>query len=184
MKQEQKWTKPLFRDEIHSLVERVDTFEWGSCQYQTAAGFFYLIREMREDGVPWDQCLSLLGLQCTFSAVVENFSGFGKKEIARSFDKEEYESIFKRPYPPPDPPSAEAAFEITKDRSWDLWGAAPTIAQWCFKDSKIEAPKSPGFGPSGNMLVQSTNYKVGLCCALLYEYGLVKDIECFKHYDT
>jgi len=184
MQRKQKWGKPLLKEEIDDLVARVGVFEWGSCQYQTAAGFFYLIREMREDGIPWEQCLSLLGIECNFSKIENNFKNFGGEEIAGGFDKKEYEALFKMPYPPPDPPSAEAAFEMTKDRAWDLWGAAPTIAEWCFKDLKIEAPQSPGFGPSGNVLVQNTNYIVGLCCALLYEYGLVKDIECFKDYDT
>lgn len=39
-------------------------------------------------------------------------------------------------------------------------------------------------GPIGNICAQSNNVLTELCCALLVDYGIVKNINSFKGFDT
>ena len=185
LKKMKKWKETIevkngLVDLVHLYAQKWDI--WGSCQYQTAAGFFYLIRNMRKDEVSWEDCLSLLGIsECSFTKIISDFAGFTLKLMYQPM----YQNILKEDQPPKDPTNADEAFALLRDSSWDLWGAAPEIASWCFQNLKVAVgPKSPGVGPALNQIIQGSNYEVGLCCALLYEHGVVKDISSFKGFNS
>lgn len=74
------------------------------------------------------------------------------------------------------------AFRIS---SFDLWKCVPIVTNECFVGFDLQnIPSAPGYGPIGNQEVQSVNYYIGICCALLVDYGLVKNDHCFWGFDT
>jgi hypothetical protein len=83
--------------------------------------------------------------------------------------------------------SGDDLFFVGRNASSDLWNTAPHIAQSYFVGLEMEnVNRTTGLeiGPVGNISVQSTNVGTGLCCALLMDYGIVKNEKSFKGFDT
>jgi len=67
-------------------------------------------------------------------------------------------------------------FQLAENSSWDLWSAAPCIAECTLEGLEIKgASKAPGWGPVLNQMAQSENFEDGLCCVALLEAGLITE---------
>lgn len=81
--------------------------------------------------------------------------------------------------------TGDKLFKWCRNQSWDLWGAAPYVANLFFPDFKVTGvDTAPGQGPKWNILVQSDNYKVGATCWYLKKKGIVKSEKSFASFDT
>jgi hypothetical protein len=174
---------------------------WGSCQYSSAQSIYDLYFKIREDLSVHDT-LTILGIQIQYDGINSDsefhstnfFSEFvktyyedrnkkyfekNKKMIWSKEDIERYIKLARRCQ------SWDDVFYTFRQMAWDLWTAAPMACQLAFENFKIQkAPKSPGFGPCGNVQVQSTNFVTGICCALLKDSNLVKNEKSFSGFDT
>jgi hypothetical protein len=76
--------------------------------------------------------------------------------------------------------------EWLKDQSWDLWGAAPWIAELCFdKLELLKVDKAPGVGPILNVFAQGENNDTGFYCWLMYKHGFIDSPDVvYDGYDT
>jgi hypothetical protein len=207
--QERAMVKILTEEKFQALVEKTggNSFgvnDFGSCQYTGALNMFntlqYFYKKRRPGGADCptaevarmrqrDATFAKLGLQVTYKSVTplgKAWKAFSKemiesrsdKAIWDASDRKEVKEILKAF------PSVDIMFLICRDQAWDLWSAAPFIANLMFKDLKIIIPKAPGVGPILNVAVQGENYNTGLCCWLLYNEGLVKDVDVFSGFDT
>lgn len=144
----------------------LDVNDWGSCQYAGALNFFNVMKAM-ESKFGREQALEKMGIKVEFLGIrtIEELIG-----VELFINKlENYEQLF----------------EVTRDQSWDLWSAAPSIAEIVFVDLKIGGvEEAPGVGPVLNVLAQSENYETGLYCWLLVSYGLIEDESAFGGFDT
>lgn len=157
---------------------------WGSCQYSTAHTFytiFFMIREHlnREDA------LKVLGVDVSFEKV-RDFSEIEKRFVEdikeRYSDDDEYSNrahIGSRRVN-----NYDDMFYFYRNMANDLWGAAPIVSEYAFEDLITKVPSSPGKGPCCNVEVQSSNFDVGLRCALLKEHGVVQNEFSFANFDT
>ena len=58
--------------------------------------------------------------------------------------------------------TVEDLFDYARNRAWNLWSWIPFLFQSLYPLAKVEKiPKSPGFGPEMNQMVQSDNYNIG-----------------------
>ena len=166
--------------------------EWGSCQYSTAKWFYDTFLKVVKD-LGYEEALNLLKCKVEFeeiapirevqSALMDQL----RDEVIELLDEEAYADAIGRIREIKQLKtlkSLESIFELCKDMSWDLWSAAEFIATTIFKNLKIEAPVSPGFGPKYNVLAQIENFRTGLYCALLKHFNLVSDDSCFAGFDT
>lgn len=181
----EQWKEKIAKEGIDDLVIEYapEWSAWGSCQYQTAAGFCRLVRALHAD-LDWPDTCAVLGLHCSHKGLNKNYLQEVQQALdAEQKDREEDDYEYWSQHRPEPVTDITNAFETLRSLM-DLWGAAPLVAYACFQDLCLETPASPGFGPPLNIVVQSENYKVGLCCALLQIYGLVEDEEPFKDFDT
>ena len=166
-----------------------DVNRWGSCQYAGAFAFYNKFFALRRtlsflDTVRKLGCDVKIGEVLPFETIQNNiyvpiFEMFLEEEDPEM--KEVYEEMGREITKAT---SVDEIFKIFRDHSYDLWSAAPLIAHACFVELEIKAPKAPGIGPKYNILAQSENFETGLCCAILKEFGLVRDDECFSGFDT
>jgi len=176
--------KEEWEEYLQTLSIPFDVNRWGSAQYSGAVFFYDLFFEIRND-LSFEDTLEVLNCKVSFSTVVEqknaieglkahiveDFQGILEEDKALHTSLEASETI-------PD------IFAVLRMMSFDLWSAAPFVADYCFEDLDREAPIAPGIGPIYNKLAQSENFETGLCCAILKEFGFVKDDECFSGFDT
>jgi hypothetical protein len=82
--------------------------------------------------------------------------------------------------------SVEEIFIILRNNAFDLWSAVDIIFPYCFGDNeKFEIDiESKGHGPKINQEFQSKNFETGIKAAILVDFGIVRDQECFKNFDT
>lgn len=167
-------------------------FTWGSCQYDSAADFYKkVVGTKRTIGGK----LAKKGITATWKRVRD--WGEIKRLAVKYFEKHyftnpDWTEDFWTPEEVKEKRNAllvvesiDGLFEYCKNMSWDLWCAAPRIAQWAFVDLKLhDVPKPTDVrGPIMNQVVQSDNYNVGVYCALLNAYFDV-DEKSFKGFDT
>lgn len=163
---------------------------WGSCQYDTAADFYWEIestkagirRKLTSKGISfefkkirsWDEIKKIAE-----DHFRENY--WESEDWADYWEKGEKEKrikAFKRIK------NVDGLFEYCKNQAWDLWCAAPRIANWVFEGLKLKGvKKAGGVGPVMNVLVQSDNFKVAVYCALLNAYLGTKE-KSFTGFDT
>ena len=151
--------------------------DWGSCQYETAADFFAVLEDQGFDGlgitVKFDRTFHTKEVLPIILNELKN--DWADDEWGRLVDPEfpnEFESI-------------EEVFDWCRNESWDLWSAAPFIADFCFQNLDFTNMEKPtGFGPIGNQMVQSENYLTGACCFLLKKHGYITDDSVFSGFDT
>lgn len=153
--------------------------DWGSCQYTDALNIFNAL-ELLTKKHGKEEAFKMLHLRASHKGVIPIKTAWAsfRREILdqgreMNYTKIEVNAItswFQKT-----PPSVDAMFTFCREHSWDLWGAAPFIAEFIFKDLVVDADSAPGAGPIMNVAVQSETYKVGLCCWLLWNEGLVTD---------
>ena len=81
--------------------------------------------------------------------------------------------------------SIDDIMNFLKNQSWDLWGASTEIIKLIYKDFELkEVPKSKGYGPEGNVQVQSENFLTGLECAILSDNNIIQNFYSFAEFDT
>lgn len=86
--------------------------------------------------------------------------------------------------------SADDLFFVGRFAASDLWHTAPRVAESYFVGFEAKGfpsckkPLGIEQGPIGNICAQSDNVLTGLCCALLVDYDIVKNINSFKGFDT
>lgn len=167
------------------------SFTWGSCQYDSAADFYKeIIGTKRTIGAK----LAKKGITATWERL-RSWDEIKKLAIKyfdrRYFDNKEWQTYYKKSELTEHRKqllavkSIDELFEYCKHQAWDLWTAAPTIAEWAFTKLKLHDVPVPDDvrGPIMNQMVQSENNKVGVYCALLNAYFDVKE-ESFTGFDT
>jgi len=148
--------------------------KWGSFQYGPAYTFFKVWQEFRT-AYHREEVLEGFGIQLSHTGE-RDFVGTLVEVVEEEFDYNDRRSIgaLKRTK------SVEGILGWMERRGWDLWCAAPFVLRCCLKDMKI--------GPSGeldpNPLFESETLTAGLACALLVDFGFVKDPKCFSGFDT
>lgn len=158
----------------------VDTFIWGSCQYQTAAESCLMFCELEEQ-LGRDKILEKLNLKFdlvkTFN--VTNFQEDLFENFKECFAEiEDYKRLIKVS-------NVTDALHFLRDQAWDLWGAAPYIAHMIFLGLDLdELPDAPGLSVEHDAIVDGLEYNTGVACWLLKSYGFVEDEEPFTGFDT
>ena len=172
-----KWIDETIDDDLSGFEPDVD---WGSCQYDTAKAMYDFYFAARNKGLTMAEVVEAIGGHLTIGDIKPLAKI--KEAFADERGDEDDAELMKEIA---DAESVDDLFEIARERAMDLWMAAPMIAECCFETFEIgDIPESPGFGPILNVAVQSENYYVGLCCAILKDVGLVTDEESFKDFDT
>ena len=158
---------------------------WGSCQYDSAANMFAML--MAQD---------VKDVMKQFHIIAEPrdindslFARFLNEFIGNCDDIEESKmqyDIINDNYPRKPVYEVASMFRVCRDSSWDLWSAAPFIAEICFSKLDISGiPKNENVnGPILNRLCQSENNDVAVYCYLLSCFGFVNDTEPFIDFDT
>jgi len=167
---------------------------WGSCQYSGALWYFDNFRELRKEhslvetlseldsDAQWDYVSEFSYIKerfVNYLILCRNELGEEDQDWIDDYNRDiEAAKKLEGPY-------VDEFFDMLRNHAWDLWSAAPLMANMSFCNLNIQAPGAPGIGPPGNVAAQSVNFQTGLCCALLVEFGLVKDPdEAFGGFDT
>jgi len=167
-----------------------DVNEWGSCQYSSALAIFELFFEIRKD-LDQQETLEILGCNYNFNYLRKFF------EIQLKFLSDMMIDYSNPPYNKTLEElnnmklqiehfySIDDMFVFLKNKSWDLWGSAPYIAETIYDGFELVGViDSPGIGPSGNVIVQSENFRTGIICAILFDNDLIKSFYSFANFDT
>ena len=181
---------------------KFDVNSWGSCQYSGALAMYnayFKLRETHSKEKTLDYLKHMVDIDISFDyhndkdhyAFSDRFTKYLKKKYDILVDthwseiEDEYDQRFFRNINRCQ--TVDDLFFACRASASDLWHTAPTIADICFKNLNIDiSAKATGLerGPVGNIAVQSTNPSVGLCCALLVDYGFVKNSGSFGGFDT
>lgn len=170
-------------------------FSWGSCQYETAYETYSKILAEKT----FNKGLKAVGAKVTFKRICT------LDEVKKQILKEktifwEEDDSYSKKHNKKNMKALTAAKSVDdlmvmlRSAAWDLWNAAPYISELFFEGLKVVTPKTKGFGPVMNInkilnwdhrqIVQSENVLVGVYCALLKQYKLVKNESSFKDFDT
>ena len=185
--------------DIHEKInEYCETFMLGSCQYETIGG---TIKYALTNKLTPQQLADELGYKLTkvinitpkkwlnefYLKYIRRDDNFWPRSVFDFMDDiiknnrnpiVDYNKIVTHP--------AEFMLDMCRNAAWDLWSAAPTIADFCLDHDleKLNPIKSPGYGPALNIMFQSSNYETGLYCYMLLYSGAVTDMKHFNHFDT
>lgn len=153
---------------------------WGSSQYTSALNMFTALEKLSQK-YGKDEALKRLNIFVAHKGVsplVPAWNGFRKEMIERAkemeYDKKEMADLvawFNKT-----PPSVDAMFERLRSSAWDLWGAAPYVANIMFKHLEVKTSLDES-GP---------NYVTGLYCWILWNQDLIKGNaeDVFGDFDT
>lgn len=197
------YSKPNINDLLKHLGDfDFEVNEWGSCQYSGALAMYKAYFKLKEKGV-LDFLRFEYGYDVSFSGVRddENAIDMYFKILAHKrnwdfdlYDYDETEKLDERwqktVWGIRRAQSADDLFFIGRNASSDLWHTAPHVAESYFIGLEMknmpDCDNQTGLerGPVGNLCAQSDNVKTGLCCALLKDYGLVKNERSFRGFDT
>ena len=185
-----KWEKELKKRGWPSNFQfDFDVNRWGSCQYSSALATYDLYFEMRKE-LSRQETLDLLGVKFKFDEE-NSFADIQQRFIDKIDDRYSHRVYTEEEEKKDKVKDARRCnnfsdiFYMARSSSWDLWGAAPFVAKLAFENYKLKnVPKSAGTGPVCNVIAQSVNLEVGLLCALLKDYGLIKDEKSFADFDT
>ena len=154
--------------------------EWGSCQYSTANSIYRIFFMMRQN-LSREDTMKTLG-------VVFSHEGIRKfedaKEEFKAYAVNRYKDVGHYIIDSRRVQNYDDMFFVFRNWASDLWKASPTILMYAFKNVILKAPVSPGKGSPCNCCAQADNFTVGLSCAILKEYGLVKNESSFAGFDT
>jgi hypothetical protein len=175
---------------IQKLIDAGEEGEsWGSCQYDTAASAFATLMTMEVGDVM--VALNIIGKprdvnDFLFSRYIHaRLQNISPDESDWEYLTTQYDSINDN-YPRQPKYAVVSMFKACECASWDLWSAAPFIADICFIDLDLSfvPANTKTKGPMLNQLCQSENIKVAVCCYLLTKFGFVHDTEPFTDFCT
>jgi len=160
---------------------------WGSCQYDTAASAFATLMQCSLDDVLTDLSITIKPRDVNdflFTRYVyERLRDLADDDL--EYCQTQYDSINDN-YPRQPKYAVQSMFHACRAAAWDLWSAAPFIADICFIDLDLSfvPANTKTMGPMLNQLAQSDNTKVAVCCYLLTKFGFVHNPEPFTDFDT
>lgn len=194
---------------VHKGDYNFEVNNWGSCQYSGALAMYKAYFELREQHDPkallkylkykFNYEISFKGIRKDEEAIDMYFKIEAKRwkwnfDINDIYENPEFEKIkdwqkrmirnIRRAE------SADDLFFIGRASASDLWHTAPRVAESYFVGFKAknlptcEKPIGIERGPVGNVCAQSRNVLTGICCALLVDYNIVKNLNSFKGFDT
>jgi len=156
--------------EFGLLLQKDPQYDFGSCQYDTAALTYGVVLEVVKK-FGFEEVLKAFG--------IETFTKRTEKELLsilptiNDIDTDEEIAI----------KSIRKYFEITRAQAWDLWSAYIPVEDVLDTEDELTTLDLPTFGPILNQYAQSDNFQVGFGCAVL---TLIYDIEVdnFAGFDT
>lgn len=162
---------------------------WGSCQYDTASAAFDMLMTCELADVLKD--LNIIAKprdmhDFLFTRYIHaRLQNISPDDTDWEYLKTQYDSINDN-YPRQPKYAVQSMFKACADAAWDLWSAAPFIADICFID--LNLPLIPvnikTKGPMINQLCQPENIKVAVYCYLLTKFGFVHGTEPFDDFST
>jgi|AntAceMinimDraft_18_1070375.scaffolds.fasta_scaffold32785_3 hypothetical protein len=183
-----------------------DVNNWGSCQYSGALAMYnayFVLRNKYSKELVLQYLEYEYGFKVSFHKIrddeqaIDMFFKIYANKRNWNFDIYDYDEIEKLDEHNKKlirtirrAKSADDLFFIGRNASSDLWSTAPKIAESYFTGFKTENlpdsnnPSGLEKGPVGNICAQANNILTGLCCALLIDYDIVKNINSFKGFDT
>lgn len=152
---------------------------WGSCQYAAAFAMFRTLSRLKQAGldptetIGWGKLTDLTSNNVPITEVID--------QIIRAITIEIYDDTKYYGYDLDETGlinvgslhgnnTLDQAFNILRDRKWDLWSASSYIGQLVFNTSLV-IDASPD--TRLHVLVQSNNYMTALKCYLLTEIGYI-----------
>lgn len=178
------WLKLISSSKPEEIVE-ISPYQnnWG-ISYFEAEAYFYLYLKIR-DSLEKKSTLEVLGIDFNFSRVktLEEMLKLTEEFYLTNIDshetwKEEYEKFKNKRFN-----NFESLILFFKSQSWDLWTVTNFFEDLFFEDLKISnVPKAEGHGPDWNKIQQGNNYRTGLICAMLVDYGIIRDITIFNDF--
>jgi len=157
--------------------------DWGSCQYTGAYNMYKALETSGMGPLAVDVRYSNIN---TKEYVVAEFKECMQKDKQRGADNWEYfEELEEWNEMKGNIETIDDCFEWCRETSWDLWSAAPWIAEICFDNLELlNVEKAPGAGPILNIFAQGENNDTGFFCWLMKKYGFVEDDSPFDGFDT
>ena len=157
--------------------------DWGSCQYTGAFNMYNALERSGMGPLHVDARYSKIN---TKEYVVAEFKECVQQDKQRGADKWEYFEELEEWNENKDKiKTIDDCFEWCRETSWDLWSAAPWIAEICFDNLELlNVDQAPGAGPILNLMAQGDNYETGFFCWLMKKHGFVEDDSPFDGFDT
>ncbi len=148
--------------------------DWGSCQYETTCAFYRKYVETRKKQSRYGTLkrlkteASVEGVR-SFDQVKAKFKDLLVDRFDPAYDsKQSHSRDMERA---DKAKSADVFFDILKNSGWDLWSAAAEICSMAF--NKFDYHADDDYANA-----------TGLQCALLQDFGFVKNEEAFSGFDT
>lgn len=166
--------------------------EWGSYQYHSTKLIYDLYFEIRKD-LNKEETLQVLDIRYNIveihefadvkhSIIYDNIYKLNILNNQNDHTGIEYVSKYLKELASTE--TVDDWFVVLRKCSKDLWTAANIVESYLFEIDNKDIPDSIGFGPIWNQIIQKQNYQTGIICALLVDYGLVKDKSSFVGFDT
>lgn len=160
---------------------------FGSCQYDSAANMFAMLMTMDVKEVMAK--FNIIAKPRDVNDFIFTRFIYSLLDDIDDDDLEylttQYDSINDN-YPRKPSYAVTSMFHTCRDAAWDLWSAAPFIANICFTELDISnIPENENVkGPILNRLCQGENNNVAVYCYLLTKFGFVDDTEPFNDFST
>ena len=157
--------------------------DWGSCQYTGAYNMFKALEKSGMDPLKVDVRYTNVN---TKEYALDEFKRCMEHDLKRSAEKYDFAEELRDWNAAKDGiKSVDDCFEFLKDQAWDLWSAAPWIAEICFDNLELlNVEKADGAGPILNVMAQGENNQTGFFCWLMSKHGFVSDEGAFDGFDT
>lgn len=161
----------------------MSSFEWGSCQYDTAHEMYLEVMKMTEEELqaflqkhgidvnPREQKEAVTKFR---TLMITHYTERGYPAEMRSRARQLLQNV----------DTIDDAFGFCQEMSKDLWYATDVIGRIALRLTLDRVEDTPGFGPPLNVAAQSANARTGIACALLEREGMVKDSRVFHGFDT
>lgn len=193
--------------DLNSLKEEVTgqgfgVCDWGSCQYSGALAMYKLLQQVQktldikklklcplvESKTPESE-FEFLKIRVSWDriySIQETIERFRQRGIDRDAGRDdEYGIQNVKDFQDVELKTVTNCFELVMGMSWDLWNAAPFIAECVFENLQIDILPADGIGPIMNISAQSGNNVTGAYCYLLRKHGFVdNDVDAFDGFDT
>jgi len=173
---------------------------WGSCEYDGVLSVYHTYFEMRKS-LSINEVLEIWGIGVEFDVIVpfeevknnymKRFEDILKEEEELSGNESYYyvtleETLEKIKIELENVYDSDGLMRIYRDiYSGNLYSAINHLFNLTFKNVKIQGVKmAPGIGPGYNISICSHDYKIGLQCALLKDYDIIKDNDSFVGFNS
>ncbi|NMC59732.1 MAG: hypothetical protein GYA51_10170 [Candidatus Methanofastidiosa archaeon] len=170
-------------NERHKLAEKSENQISILDYFRSAYGYDIRFTGIRDDENAIDMYFKIEANRWHWNFDLWNAYNSSQYDELRDFEKQIIKSIRRAQ-------SADDLFFVGRFAASDLWHTAPKVAESYFVGFEAKGfpncdkPLGIERGPIGNICAQSDNVLTGLCCALLVDYDIVKNINSFKGFDT